>query len=231
MGSDPNFRLKAFVVIAGVLGVFLMAFVAQRTFYWLKTRKREDVDTSKMEPIMDFSLLFVGGIVIWLAVEGLLLSTRLAEFSVQPGTRTKIAEIEISKYDRDTGHLRLVFYPADAAGQRRRDYRIPVFTTGQRFELQVEVVEWRGAWGWLGERGFFQFVSLNGRNAGALPGSQPQRKDLRVSPTPGGVGALVFLRNATIWRGEPGEDVQDGQIYDLYLGEKLEVELRPVPKP
>ena len=74
MDPDPSFRLKVLVVIAGVLGVFLVAFVAQRTWYWLKTRNREDVDTTKMHPVIDFTLLAIGGVVIWLAIEGLVLS-------------------------------------------------------------------------------------------------------------------------------------------------------------
>ena len=226
MGSDPNFRLKAFVVIAGVLGVFLMTFVAQRAYYWLRTRKREDVDTSKMEPVIDFSLLFVGAVVIWLAIEGLVLSTRLAEFSVRPTARAEIAEIEVSGYDAATKQLRLVFYPADAAGQRRRDFKIPVFTSGSRFDLEVEVMEWRTAWAWLGERGFFQFVSIAGSDdAGGVAG-QPTRKGLRVGPTPGGAGAFLFLRGALKWRVSPGQELKDGQIYDLYLGDGLELTLR-----
>lgn len=225
MGSDPNFRLKAFVVIAGVLGVFLMAFVAQRTFYWLKTRKRTDVVTSRMEPIVDFTLLFIGAAVIWLALEGLLLSVRLAEFSVQPDGRAKIAEIEVSEYDEQSGQLRLVFYPADEAGRRRRDYQVPVFTSGSRFNLELEVMEWRAGWNWLGERGFFQFLSVGGQvPEGAT--LVPSRKDLRVAPTPGGVASFVFLRKAVPWRGGPGATVKNGQIYDVFLGDKLEIELR-----
>ncbi len=225
MGSDPSFRLKVFVVIAGVLGVFLVAFVAQRVWYWLKTRKREDVETTRLAPVVDFGLLALGGVVIWLALEGLLLSIHLSGFTVQPPQRQKIAEIEVGRFDKENGQLTLLFYPVDAAGQRRRDYHVPVFSTGQQFELSVEVFDWRGAWSWLGEKGFYQYLSLGGVPNGTSTGV-PARKDLSIRAKPGGVGGMIFLEPSLTSNGKPGKDVSEGDVYDIFLGDKLEIALR-----
>src|SRR5690606_40514716 len=97
MDADPNFRLKAFAVLACVLGVFFVAFVAQRIWYWLKSRRREDVDTSRLAPVIDFGLLAMGGLVIWVSIEALLLAIVTSDLPVQPDTRRKIAEVEVGR--------------------------------------------------------------------------------------------------------------------------------------
>jgi hypothetical protein len=209
---DPSFRLKVLVVIAGVLGVFLVAFVAQRVWYWLKTRTREDVDTTKVHPFIDLTLLAIGGVVIWLAIEGLVLSLHVSAFPQLPTARQKIAEIEVGRLDPVSGQLTLLFYPVDAAGQRRRDNHVPVFTNGKRFELIVEVFNWRSMWSWLGESGFYQYVSLSGE-----PGSPS--KDLTQRPKPGGVGGAMFLRLSPNRVMKPGADVREGEVYDVYLSD------------
>lgn len=220
MDPDPSFRLKVLVVIAGVLGVFLVAFVAQRSWYWLKTRKREDVDTTKVHPVIDFTLLAIGGVVIWLAIEGLILSLHLSAFPQLPVARQKIAEIEVGRTDPVSGQLTLLFYPVDAAGQRRRGNHVPVFTNGRRFELTVEVFNWRSMWAWLGDSGFYQYLSLSGESGSAS-------KDLSQRPKPAGVGGALFLRSAPNRAVKPGNDVQEGEVYDVYLsGESAELILR-----
>jgi hypothetical protein len=217
---DPSFRLKVLVLIAGVLGVFLVAFVAQRSWYWLKTRKREDVDTTKVHPVIDFTLLALGCVVIWLAIEGLILSLHLSAFPQSPPSRQKIAEIEVGRIDAVSGQLTLLFYPVDAAGQRRRGYHVPVFTTGKRFSLTMEVFRWRGVWAWLGESGFYQYVSLGGD-----PGSPS--KDLSQRPKPSGVGGAIFLTPSLNWETTPGADVHEGEVYDVYLSsDAADVKLR-----
>jgi len=223
--SDPSFRLKVFVVIAGVLGVFLVAFVAQRVWYWLKTRKREDVETSRLAPIIDFSLLGLGGIVIWLALEGLVLSVHLGGFAVQPPSRQKIAEIEVGRIDAANGQLTLLFYPVDAAGQRRREYNVPVFTAGRRFELAIEVFDWRWGWQFLGEKGFYQYISLGGTEASTA--AAPFVRDLSIRPKPGGVGGAMFLGPSLKWQAKPSHDVKEGDVYEVFLsGDQLELRLR-----
>ena len=212
MDPDPSFRLKVLVVIAGVLGVFLVAFVAQRTWYWLKTRNREDVDTTKMHPVIDFTLLAIGGVVIWLAIEGLVLSLHLSAFPQLPTSRPKIAEIEVGRTDPVSGQLTLLFYPVDAAGQRRRGNHVPVFTNGRRFELTVEVFNWRGMWAWLGDSGFYQYLSLSGENGSPS-------KDLSQRPKPGGVGGALFLLSSPNRAVKPGNDVSEGEVYDVYLSD------------
>lgn len=220
MDPDPGFRLKVLVVIAGFVGVFLVSFVAQRTWYWLKTRKREDVETTRIVPALDLSLLIVGVAIIWLAVEGLVVSLRVSSFAQVPSTRQKVAEIEVGRTDGVSGQLTLLFYPVDAAGQRRRGYHVPVFTNGKRFELNMEVFKWRGFWSWLGETGFFQFGGLRGSNDGAS-------KDLSTRPKPGGVGGAMFLGPSLNWSAQPGEDVKEGDIFDVYLSDdKADVVLR-----
>jgi hypothetical protein len=144
----------------------------------------------------------------------------LTGFSVQPPARQKIAEIEVGRLDEKNGQLTLLFYPVDAAGQRRRDYHVPLFTSGKRFELAVEVIDWRGTWAFLGERGFYQYVSLSG------DGAENVRKDLSVGQRPGGVGGAIFLQQSTTWQGRPAKDLREGEVYDVFLGESLEVTLR-----
>lgn len=220
MDPDPVFRLKVLVFIAVVLGVFLVSFVAQRCWIWLKTRKRDDVETSHVVPVLDFSLLALGSIVIWFAIEGLMLSLGLSAFAQVPPARYKIAEVEVGRTDPVSGQLTLLFYPVDAAGQRRRGYHVPVFTSGKRFELNVEVFKWRAMWSWLGETGFFQYVSLGG-DAGA------NMKDLKFGEKPAGVGGAMFLAPSTNWTARPGQDVREGDVFDVHLsGEKAEVTLR-----
>jgi hypothetical protein len=123
MDADPNFRLKAFAVLACVMGVFFVAFVAQRIWFWLKTRRRDDVDTSRLAPIVDFGLLALGGLVIWVAIEALILSIITSELSVQPDERRKVAEIEVGRLDPQGGQLNLLFYPVDRAGRRVAEQR------------------------------------------------------------------------------------------------------------
>ncbi|MCB9933971.1 MAG: hypothetical protein H6841_11175 [Planctomycetes bacterium] len=211
MEGDPNFRLKAFAVIACVLGVFLVSFVAQRVWYWMKTRRREDVDTSRVEPIIDFGLLGIGLIVIWMAIEALVLSVLTSGLQVQPRERQKIAEIEIGKLDEETGQLNLLFYPVDRAGRRLSGQRRPVLTSGHQFELIVEVTEWRSAWTWLGEGGFYQFVSLGGYG----DGSTPENTTLEPDVLPRTAGATLFLRKPQQW--EVREPCEEGDVYDIYI--------------
>lgn len=213
MDADPNFRLKAFAVIACVLGVFLVSFVAQRVWFWVRTRRREDVDTSKMEPIVDFGLLGIGLIVIWMAVEALVLAVITADLNVQPKRERKIAEIEIGKLDAETNQLNLLFYPVDPAGRRLAEQRRPVLTSGEEFELIVEVVQWRSAWEWLGEGGFYQFVSLGGYDDGS--GDEPEKTALDVEDLPQTAGATLFLRKAKQW--EVRQQCDEGEIFDVWL--------------
>jgi hypothetical protein len=216
---DPGFRLKVVVVIAAVLGVFCVAFVAQRVWYWIKTRKRDDVETSHVVPFIDLSLLVIGAAVIWLAAEGLFVALRVSAFAQVPARREKIAEIEVGRADAVNGQLTLLFYPVDAAGQRRRGYNVPVFTRGKSFELNLEVFKWRGLWSWLGETGFFQYVSLSGANG--------EGKDLASRAKPGGVGGAMLLSPSVNWTAKPGQDVKEGDVFDVYLSDdSAEVVLR-----
>lgn len=220
MDPDPVFRLKFLVFVAGVLGVFLVAFVAQRVWYWLKTRKREDVETSRVVPVMDFSLLVFGAVVIWFAVEGLVLSLRLSTFAPVPIQQQKIAEVEVGRRDPVSGQLTLLFYPVDAAGQRRRGYHVPVFTSGERFEFNVEVFQWRGLWSWLGENGFYQYTSLSG-DAGSVT------KRLGTGSRPGGAGGALFLSPSVFWTARPSQEVSEGEVYNVFLsGEQVTVTAR-----
>ena len=213
MDADPNFRLKAFAVIACVLGVFLVTFVAQRVYFWMRTRSREDIDTSRVEPIVDFGLLGIGLIVIWLAVEALVLSLVTSGLKVQPRERQKIAEIEVGKLDKQTDQLNLLFYPVNRAGQRLSTQRRPVLTSGNDFELVVEVTEWRGAWTWLGEGGFYQFVSLGGFDDGS--GNTPEKTKLDSEDVPRTAGATLFLRKPREW--EVRQPCKEGDVYDVFI--------------
>jgi hypothetical protein len=212
MDGDPNFRLKAFAVIACVLGVFFVSFVAQRVWYWMKTRSRQDVDTSRIAPIVDFGLLGLGCVVIWAAVEALVLSVLTAPLNVQPRESSKIAEIEVGKMDLETDQLNLLFYPVDRAGRRMPAQRRPVLTSGREFNLVVEVTEWRTAWRWLGEGGFYQFVSLGGFQDGA-PGGE--RTTLDPTSVPRTAGATLFLRTPRQW--DVRQPCNEGEVYDVWL--------------
>ena len=223
MDADPNFRLKDFAVIACVLGVFLVSFVAQRAWFWARTRKRDDVDTSRMEPIVDFGLLGIGAIVIWMAIEALVLAVITADLDVQPERERKIAEIEIGKQDSETNQLNLLFYPVDPAGRRLSAQRRPVLTSGDEFELIVEVIQWRSAWTWLGEGGFYQFVSLGGYDDGS--GDNPEMTILARENLPQTVGATLFLRKAKQW--EVRQQCEEGEIFDVWLNpENGELQVR-----
>ncbi len=213
MDGDPNFRLKAFAVLTCVLGVFLVVFVAQRAWFWVKSKRREDVETSTLAPIIDFGLLGIGCIVIWLAIEALVLAVITAELPTQPAVRRKIAEIEIGKLDEQTDQLNLLFYPVDPAGRRLAEQRRPVLTSGNHFELQVETLQWRWAWDWLGEGGFYQFISLAGY--GTRTASAPQRTELETREVPRTVGATLFLRAPQHW--EVRQRCKEGEIYDIFL--------------
>ncbi|MBZ0135550.1 MAG: hypothetical protein K8I27_04145 [Planctomycetes bacterium] len=223
MDADPNFRLKAFAVIACVLGVFLVSFVAQRVWFWMRTRRREDVDTSKVEPIIDLGLLGLGAIVIWMAVEALVLAVLTTDLNVQPNQQRKIAEIEVGKLDNETDQLNLLFYPVDPAGRRLPAQRRPVLTSGDELELIVEVIEWRGPWRWLGEGGFYRFVSLGGYDDGS--GDTPERTLLDPAGVPRTIGATVFLRKAKQW--EVRQICEEGDIFDVWLNpESGELQVR-----
>lgn len=223
MDADPNFRLKAFAVIACVLGVFLVSFVAQRVWFWMRTRKREDVDTSNVEPIVDFGLLGIGAIVIWMAIEALVLAIITADLNVQPRRERKIAEIEVGKLDPESEQLNLLFYPVDPAGRRLAEQRRPVLTSGEDFELIVEVIQWRSAWSWLGEGGFYQFVSLGGYDDGS--GETPEKTLLDREALPRTAGATLFLRQAKQW--EVRQKCEEGEIFDVWLNpENGELQVR-----
>lgn len=214
MGEDANFRLKAFAVIACVLGVFLVSYVAQRVYFWLRTRKREDVETSRVAPFIDFGLLALGGLVIWLSIEALILAIATSGLNVQPPELRKIAEIEVGKLDRENDQTNLLFYRVDQAGRRLTEQRRPVLTFGDRLDLQVEIVQWRGVWGWLGGEGFYQFVSLGGLKAAS---GTPTAGQTRLDPVemPRGMGTLIFLREPqTRW---VGEVCREGEIWDILL--------------
>jgi hypothetical protein len=227
MEGDPNFRLKAFAVLACVLGVFFVAFVAQRIWFWMKSRRREDVDTSRLEPIIDFGLLGLGAVVIWVAVEALVLAVLTAGLQVQPEGRRKVAEIEVGRLDPQGSQLNLLFYPVDRAGRRISDQRRPVLTRGDTFELQAERLEWRGAWRWLGDGGYYQFVSLGGQDSrGALVS---ESTSLRLRPLPRTVGALLFMRSPT--PATAREACEEGKIYDIFMDSRsgsLAVELHEI---
>lgn len=213
MDGDPNFRLKAFAVIACVVGVFLVCYVLQRLWFWLVSNRRPDIETSRIAPVIDFGLLGLGALIIWIAVEALALAVVTSGLPVQPQERSKIAEIEIGKQDQETGQLNLLFYPVDRAGMRIPEQRRPVLTSGDSFELQVEVLRWRAMWGWLGESGFYQFISLGGY--GGAGGASPERTVLDSRIVGRGIGATLFLR-------EPGRPFarqagEEGEIYSIYL--------------
>lgn len=213
MDTDSAFRLKAVAVFGGVLGVFLVAFVVQRVWVWMKTRRREDIEASRMIPVVDLSLLGIGAIVIWLAVEALVLAVQTAEFAVQPAMARKIAEIEVGKLDREAQQTNLLFYPVDRAGRRQAARRRPVLTSGDQFELKVQVIQWRGMWSWLGQ-GYYQFVSLGGFDSvSGVPATEVA--DLDPRDVPGGVGGLLFLARAQGW--ESRQPLQEGQVYDVLL--------------
>lgn len=213
MGDDPNFRLKAFAVIACVLGVFLCSYVAQRVYYWMRTRRREDVETTRVAPIIDFGLLGFGAFVIWLSIEALLLAIVTAGLKVQPESLQKIAEIEVGKLDRETDQTNLLFYPVDQAGRRQADQRRPVLTSGDQFHLTVEVTRWRDVWSWLGQGGFYQFEALGGYDRAGAPAAE--RTALDPTRLPGGLGRMVFLRPSVSW--EVRQACSEGDVYDIML--------------
>jgi len=213
MEGDPHFRMKAFAVMACVAGVFLLAFVLQRLWYWWKSKRREDVETSRPALVLDLSCVVIGGVVIWIAIEALLLAVKTQPLPSQPLQYAKIAEIEVGKLDPEANQLNLLFYPVDRAGRRLSDQRRPVLTSGEQFELQVELVEWRSAWSWLGDTGFYQFVSLGGVYDGTGPLSE--NTVLGAAEMPRTAGARLFLRNPE------ARDVRqvgvEGEIYSIYL--------------
>ncbi|MBE7492691.1 MAG: hypothetical protein HS108_13180 [Planctomycetes bacterium] len=213
MGEDPNFRLKAFAVIACVLGVFLVSYVAQRVYYWARTRRREDVETTRVAPIVDFGLLALGAFVIWLAIEALLIAIAASALKSQPEQPRKIAEIEIGKLDRETNQTNLLFYPVDNAGRRQPEQRRPVLTGGDHFHLTVEVLQWRAAWDWLGEGGYYQFIALGGTDRNGAPVAE--RTSLQTATLPQGLGRMVFLKAPAVW--EIRQACNEGEIYDIVL--------------
>jgi hypothetical protein len=213
MDGDPHFRLKAFAVLTCVVGVFLLAFVVQRAWYWLKSKRREDIETTPLKPVIDISCLVIGGIVVWFAIEFLVLAIRTQHLPMQPGAPAKIAEIEVGKYEPETGQLNLLFYPVDRAGRRLSDQRLPVLTSGDRFELRVELVEWRRGLAWLGEAGFYQFISLGGVHDDIAQRSEVTV--LQLSEVPRTLGAQMMLRPS-----EPREVQQagaQGVVYHVIL--------------
>jgi len=226
MGDDPNFRLKAFAVIACMLGVFLCSYVAQRVYFWWRTRKRDDVETTPVAPFIDFGLLGLGAVIIWISVEALVLAIVTSKLNVQPTGLQKIAEVEVSKLDRDTNQTNLLFYRVDSAGRRRTDQRRPVLTSGTHFVLQIDVVTWRGMWSWLGETGFYRFVALGGVDSPDAPAVNLVSLD--AVEMPGGVGQLVFLN-----RPEPkavSQPCAEGEVYDiLFDAESQYLTVRPHP--
>jgi hypothetical protein len=222
MGDDPNFRLKAFAVIACVLGVFLCSYVAQRVFYWMRTRKREDVDTTRVAPFIDMGLVAVGALVIWLSIEALWLAIVTSRLNVQPTEMQKIAEVEVGKLDREFDQTNLWFYRVDSAGRRLADQRRPVLTSGGYFAMQVETVAWRGMWRWLGQRGFYQFVALGGVDSPQTPATN--LTPLEGARMPGGMGALVFLQ--PVQAAAARERCTEGMVYDILLdpeGDRLTI--------
>lgn len=218
MGDDPNFRLKAFAVIACVLGVFLCSYVAQRVYYWARTRRREDVETTRVAPILDFGLLAVGAFVIWLSIEALLIAIATSGLKSQPESMQKIAEIEVGKLDRESDQTNLLFYPVDRAGRRQAEQRRPVLTSGDHFHLTIEVTQWRGMWGWLGEGGYYQFTALGGTDRNGAP--TVERTGLGGGELPTGLGRAVFLRAPAQW--EVRQACNEGDVYDILLDPKTQ---------
>jgi hypothetical protein len=211
MDGDPNFRLKAVAVLACVAGVFLVVFVAQRFWYWLRTRKRPDVETTRLAPVIDLGLLALGGLVIWLAVEALLLSIVTSRLPQQPPVRRKIAEVEVGRMDADTGRMNLLFYHVDRAGRRITDQRLPVLTSGTRLELRVQILDWRPHMAWLGDVGIYQFLSLGGGS----PAGSEAHTDLGAIRLPRSLGARLFLQPPRA--ADVRADAVEGIVYDIYL--------------
>jgi hypothetical protein len=226
MDGDPNFRLKAFAVLACVAGVFLVVYVAQRCWFWMKSHRRKDVETSRIAPVFDFGLLGLGALVIWLAIEALVLAVITADLPIQPEGTSKIAEVEIGKLDADSGQLNLLFYPVDSAGRRIAEQRRPVLTNGDHFELELQFLLWRPTLRWLGEGGFFQFVSLGGYAASGAPLARTMLEPVELPRT---VGASFFLRppSTSVVR----QRCEEGEIYSIILeqlpdgGRRVVVEL------
>jgi hypothetical protein len=213
MDGDPHFRLKAFAVLTCVVGVFLLAFVVQSAWYWLKSKRRPDIETSPLSPFVHSTCLIVGAIVVWFAIEFLVLAIRTQHLPLQPSAPAKIAEIEVGKYEPETGQLNLLFYPVDRAGRRLSDQRLPVLTSGERFELRLELIEWRRGLAWLGEGGFYQFLTLGGVHDDVT--GRPEVLVLKTTDVPRSLGARIMLRPS-----EPREVQQqgtEGVVYHVML--------------
>lgn len=224
MEGDPNFTLKAFAVVMGVFGTFLIAFVVQRSWFFLRTRNRSDIHSSHLKPAMDVACLLAGALSLWIGVEALRLAIASNDWIVQPGVKAKIAEIEIGKADRETNELNLLFYPVDHAGQRVASERRPVLTSSDQFELRVDVLHWRKLWAWLGRGGFYQFHSLGGFEEGRSPAVT----QLEHAEVPDSMGVKLFLQD-----NEPSvvrQTCVEGEVYDvLFMPSTGEITIRLQP--
>lgn len=209
MEGDPNFTLKAFAVVMGVFGTFLLAFVLQRGWFYLKTKSRSDIQPSRLKPAMDFACLLAGALSLWIGVEALRLAIASNDWIVQPDSESKIAEIEVGIADAENNELNLLFYPVDQAGLRIASERRPVLTSSDYLELRVDVLHWRKPWAWLGRGGFYQFHSLGGYSEG----ESPEITQLEHAQVPGSMGVKLFLQP-----NDPQTVRQkciEGQVYDV----------------
>ncbi|MDC1142577.1 hypothetical protein OAU50_05765 [Planctomycetota bacterium] len=221
MDGDANFTLKAFAVVMGVLGTFLVAFVAQRGWFFLKSRKRSDIQSGSLKPALEIGFMLAGLLSLWIGVEALRLAIASNDWIVQPGTEAKIAEIEIGKADRETNELNLLFYPVDQAGLRIASERRPVLTSSNQFELKVDVLRWRQPWAWLGRGGFYQFQSLGGFEEGR----SPEVTQLERAEVPGSMGVKLFLQPNEPWTVR--QECVEGEVYDVLFSARTgEVKIR-----
>ncbi|MHC4841278.1 MAG: hypothetical protein ACYTDT_10055 [Planctomycetota bacterium] len=214
MEGDPNFTLKAFAVFMGVIGTFLVAFVGQRGWFFLKTKNRSDVHSSRLKPAFEVACLLAGALSLWIGVEALRLAIASNDWIVQPGTDAKIAEIEVGKADRETNELNLLFYPVDQAGLRVASERRPVLTSSDQFELKVDVLRWRQPWAWLGRGGFYQFHSLGGFEEGR----SHEETVLEHADVPASMGVKLFLQGNEPWTAR--QKCVEGEVYDVLFSAK-----------
>lgn len=222
MDGDPNFRLKLFVVMTGVVGVFLLVFVGQRVWFWTRTRRREDIATSNVKPLVDFGLLGLGACMIWLAIEGLILSLSMPTYLAKPPEPRKIAEIEVGRINGETDNVTLLFYPVDDAGHRLSALRRPVFTQGSEFEVQVEIYRWRDWCSWLGDLEYYQVVNLGGRKSRTT--ARPRSENLALGDSPSGISRFLFMQPTETT--DARDKVVEGVVYDVWLSDVVEIRRR-----
>jgi hypothetical protein len=199
---DPDLlKLKISILASLTLAVCFGAFVAQRFWYYLRTRNIDSVESVRVKLFPEWTLMVVSGFLLWFGMAGLSVISGLSGFT-SVAREVVLCELEVAAAGPQ-GFTLLVYDRIDAEAPSAARMRGVMVSGSQDFEVEVQRVGFGTLLAMVGQNELVRVCGVRQVGATAVMRARPTREsegdglEVTLAPAvPGGVLLWPFMPQA-----------------------------------